>query len=146
MILRGNSAAVMAIAKRGMDGADYPNLLRLQAAIAVMAGLRSPSDVRIGEVLRIVATLHDELTEGRLLYKPAQSLVDSLVRSYVMGPPKEDAPRLLLNCLLSNMCVMRIRTEGGEQLVDWESELPEDFRAHVERLCREATAPEAAAA
>ena len=135
--LEGNAAAVMMIAKLGSSKVAGNDVDRLKSGIATMAGLRNVADVRLGDVLRTVADLHDELTDARLLFKPAQSMIESLVRAYVMGPPKEEAPQLLLNCMMNNIRNMRIRSEAGEQLVDWESELPTGFIDNAVRLCEE---------
>ena len=143
--LEGNAAAVMMIAKLGLSKVAGSDLDRLKAGIATMAGLSNAADVRLGDVLRIVAGLHDDLTDAKLLCRPAQSMIDSLVGAYVMGAPKEEATELLLNCMMSNIRNMRIRSEAGRQLVNWEGQLPTGFMDNAVRLCEERLEREAEA-
>ncbi len=134
LVLKGNAAAVMLVAKNALQEAGASDLARLRVAIAAMCGLTSGEGVRVGSVLRIVAALHDDLTAEGLIRNPAQTMVESLSHYYVTGEPTESALELMLSCMLSNIRLMRIRTEDGVRIVDWESNLPTTFVADVEAL------------
>lgn len=136
--LLGNHAAVMHVAK-GPLRSKYPQLQLLQAAIAVLAGLPQAQWVREGDVLRIVAALHDELTQHGLLSRPAQDIVESFITRAVYDSMQRnrktpEPATLLREALLSNIVLTRIRTEDGLRLVEWEDALPVGFEAAVVAL------------
>ena len=139
LTLNGNSAAVMLVAKGGLRDLNVPSLERLQCAIAVMAGLTNPLWVKLGDVLRIVADVHDQVSSLGLLKNSARAMADSVCQSVILS----DRARLaempcpgtaLMNAMLSNLTCMRIGTEDGERLIDWTSKLPIGFEADVRLL------------
>ena len=126
LILKGNSAAICLAAKGGLDRIPT-ELERLQAGIAIMAGLSKPQDVRQGDVIRMVADLHDELIAQGLLARPTLGLLEHMrIMTFGNGPAPSPAD-LLLGALLSNIRLMRVRTDQDIQLIDFHSELPERF-------------------
>lgn len=137
--LSGNAAAIVHAVKE-LHTKHPADLRLLQAAIAVTAGVSKLEWVREGDVLRLVAELHDELTRHGLVHRPAEQLVETFLRSLMFDrihPQPEgatSATTLVREAMVSNIMLVRVRSEFGERLLDWATDLPVDFDASVDAL------------
>ncbi len=141
--LKGNAALIMHVAKGGLS--DIPEIVpRLQAGIAVLAGLTHMDQVRVSDVQRIAAQLLDQLIQEGLLRTPAQDLLSYVhLMAFSTAHRREPAMSvddLLLGGLVCAMRQMRIRAEaGGELLVDWTTALPPGLEHEALLLYKKAT-------
>jgi hypothetical protein len=135
LLLDGNDAAIMLVAKSSLRDLGSEFLEVLQAAIAVMCGVSEPGWISEDVILRNVAALHDKLGKNGLLRTPAVSLVESMTRlQWVNKSETRSAPRELLIALVNNITCMKVRSDGGVLLVDWESSLEPGFEENVRLL------------
>jgi hypothetical protein len=145
LILQGNSAVIFHIAKGALR--ELPDMVtRLQAGIAHSAGLSSTEGVRKGELLRMVADLHDSLVVAGLLTSPSRDLVGyiTLVSAFDERN-RETTPvvDLLLGGMMSALQMTRIGSVKGEQLIEWLPAIPADFEPKAYRLSRKTTGAQA---
>lgn len=143
LALQGHDSALMFVAKNGMPPAHGSVLQRLQAAIATVAGLGQADHVQPGQVLRMVAELHDKLVAAGLLQRPAQGLLDSFRNAYTLSGtgPGPSAKDVFLEGMVSNITCMRIATDEAVRLVVWEQGLPTGFAEQAAKLLEDLVAP-----
>lgn len=138
--LEGNAAALMSAVKGGLPDVGETLTERLKCAISVIAGVSQPRNISLAAVLGLLAELHDRLNAAGLLSRPAQSLADVMLHfelMALMARTEEDSPcETLLTALASNITNMRVRTNDGVQLVEWESALPSDFYEQAKAVYR----------
>ena len=125
--LTGNDAAIMYVAKRGLEslGPDYHS--RLKLAIAVGTGLK-PEWVQFSDILRLTTELHDKLIVAGLLKNPTQEILSSLCLGEMLTKKdnRPSAGQALLQAVMNNFCNMRVARDG-QRLVTWEDGLGEGF-------------------
>lgn len=122
--LKNHAAAVLYVAKTESDN----RFKSMQLAISLIAGLEDQNYVRIGDVLRIVAETHDLLTQHGLITRPMASLVDTVVRfENVNIGQKPSSITDIFDAMMCNIRLMRVTTDAGERLVEWESGLDPSF-------------------
>jgi hypothetical protein len=127
--LKNHAAAVLYVAKMESNN----RFKSMQLAIALIAGLEDPNYVRTGDVLRIVAETHDLLTQHRLIYRPMSSLVDTVVRfGNINVGQKTSSIDDIFDAMISNIRLMRVKTDTEERLVEWETGLDPSFFAAME--------------
>lgn len=141
--LQGHDAALMFVAKNGMHDSKGTTLQRLQAVVAVVAGLSKAEHVAPGQVVRMVAELHDKLVLSGLIQRPAQGMLDSFRNAYLLSdqPSPPIAKDVFLEAMVSNITCMRIATDDGVRLVVWDVGLPAGFAAQAAVLLDAALAP-----
>jgi hypothetical protein len=122
--LKNHAAAVLYVAKSESNN----RLKSMQLAISLIAGLKDPNYVRIGDVLRIVAETHDVLTQHGLITRPMALLVDTIVRfCNINVGQKISSIDDVFGAMITNIRLMRVQTDSGERLVEWESGLDSSF-------------------
>lgn len=144
--LQGHDAALMFVAKNGMRSSKGTTLQRLQAVVAVFAGLSKAEQVAPGQVLRMLAELHDKLVSHGLLQSPAQGMLDSFRSAYILGEPSSSrsAKDVFLEAMVSNIACMRMATDDGTRLVVWEDGLPAGFASQAADLLDALLSPQSA--
>lgn len=145
LTLTGRDALVFHVAKGGLRNLPDP-VVRLRVAIAVWAGLASSDHVRIGDLLSIVSDVVDRLVGAGCLERPLRDLVSYITMMEFADERlkvREHTSRaeLVLGGMMSALQNSRIRTDSGEQLIEWQSALPADFEAQAQLFAGGQPAP-----
>jgi hypothetical protein len=141
--LIGHEAAVLHIAKGGSPRVTATLWHRLKLAMAVISGLRDTDPVTDDFVLKIVASVYDKLAAHGLVHSPASAMARALSRETLL-PSKEKGPTLAEAvglAMLENISTMCVLSADDVNLVDWKTQLPDDFDGEILMLRMTEVAP-----
>lgn len=138
LILNGNAAAVMVVAKGGLQHAGETYFERLQVALAAIACLPETEWIREADALVVVARVLDDLSRRCLVAKPMLCVTEAMVVAATTAASKatsRDAVlQTMLDAMMTTIAEMTTCKPNGSSLVDWESELPDSFSTNAQAL------------
>lgn len=125
LILKGLDALIVAVAKRSIHNSREGIEHNLKLAFSKYSGVL-PNHIGIGEILESVTVTHDLLIRGGLITTPTKSIYEILkrYRLYSSRDDSTDTFDQLLSAIMSNITCMKVMSDSGERLVDWDTNLP----------------------